>query len=213
MNILPLVFNPFGVNTYIVWDTESLQAAVIDPGMSNSDECRKLTDVISAKGLHVVSLINTHLHVDHALGDAFIESHYGVSLSANTDDAFLGRQLESQAAMFHLPIATNPVTITTELKQGDRISLGSESLEVLEVPGHSPGSIALYSSTDGFVITGDALFNGSIGRTDLPGGDFATLIRSIRTHLLPLPDDTIVYPGHGPTSTIGAEKKWNPFLK
>lgn len=214
MKIKTLEFNPFGVNTYIVWNKDTLEAAVVDPGMSNQNECFRFKQFVEIERLQITKLINTHLHIDHTLGNEFVEATYGVSLMAHSDDAPLGAMRAQQAAMFNLRgVATDAVQIGTEIKAGDKIYLGDEHLEVLEVPGHSPGSIALYSPADGFVITGDALFRGSVGRTDLPGGNHSTLINSIKTHLMTLPSDTVVYPGHGPATIIGQEAKTNPFIR
>lgn len=213
MKIKKFEFNIFGVNTYVVWNPESMETAVIDPGMADEREEHGLSDFISREGLQVTTLLNTHLHIDHTLGDDYVEERYGVGLQAHPADDFLGQRRDVQAQMFHMRIAPpKPLQISVELKAGDKIFLGKEYLEALEVPGHSPGSLAFYSPTGKFVITGDALFMGSVGRTDLPRGDHRTLIESVRTNLLSLPDDTIVYPGHGPETTIGAEKYQNPYL-
>ncbi|MDE6651900.1 MAG: MBL fold metallo-hydrolase [Paramuribaculum sp.] len=214
MKIKSLEFNLFGVNTYIIWDTDTMETAVIDPGMSDPDECFRFKQFIEDEKLQVTKLINTHLHIDHTLGNEYVENAFGVALMAHSSDAPLGANRAQQAAMFHLRgVATDAVKIGIEIKGGDKIYLGDEYLEVLDVPGHSPGSIALYSPVDKFVITGDALFRGSVGRTDLPGGNHATLIDSIKTNLMTLPADTIVYPGHGPATTIGQERVYNPFLR
>jgi glyoxylase-like metal-dependent hydrolase (beta-lactamase superfamily II) len=213
MKIARAEYNLFGVNTYIVWNTDTLEAAVIDPGMQNPDECFHFKRYIEQQKLQIVSLINTHLHIDHTLGNEFIEDTYGVGLTAHPADAPLGASRAQQAAMFHLRgVATTPVSIDIEVKAGDKIYLGDEYMEVIEVPGHSPGSIALYCAADRFVITGDALFKGSIGRTDLPGGNHATLVHAVTDNLLSLPDNTVVYPGHGPSTTIRDEKATNPYL-
>lgn len=205
-------FNMFGEQTYVVYDPETREAAVIDPGMMNARETVVLFKFISSEKLSVRHLIMTHLHVDHIMGATQVKNTFGVSLSANENDAFLGKRIAEQVQMFHLPLEVSNVGIEHNLKDGDRIMIGNSTLEVLAVPGHSPGSIALYSPEDGFVITGDALFRGSIGRTDLPGGDFPTLINSITSKLLSLPDSTIVFPGHGPSTTVGEEKQLNPYL-
>lgn len=213
MRIRAIEFNLFGVNTYIVWNERTLDTAIVDPGMFNQRECDALVSFISDNNLNVVRLINTHMHIDHIAGDDFVEGMYNVGLTAHPADGFLGQQRDMQAQMFHLQeVRTTPLSIDSPVRPGDRIFLGDQYLSVLEVPGHSPGSIALYCPSNDFVITGDALFNGSIGRTDLPGGDYATLIKSISDRLLTLPTQTVVYPGHGPATTIGQEIKSNPFL-
>lgn len=217
IEIKRLEYNFFGVATYIVWDSEVRHAVVVDPGMMNRDEQRHFDSFISSKGLEVTHLVNTHLHIDHTLGNDYVASRYGIVTEAHPADAPLGAQRGSQAEMFRLPIARpEPLVISRNLADGDRISLDTgnsdDDLRVISVPGHSPGSIALYCKSAGWVIAGDALFQGSIGRTDLPGGDYATLIESIRSRLLTLPPSTVVYPGHGPATTIGAEIRGNRFL-
>lgn len=212
MNIQGFQFNLFEVNTYVVWNASTLEAAVIDPGMSTEEENRRLSNFIIANRLQVTALLNTHLHIDHVLGDKYVEKSYDVMLQASASDEFLGCRLDAQASMFHLPLSPDALSIDVSLNHGDRIYLGDEFLEVLEVPGHSPGSLAFYAPESEFVITGDALFSGSIGRTDLPGGDHTTLVRSVTDKLLTLPPNTVVYPGHGPATTIGYERQINPFL-
>lgn len=213
MRIHSFEFNLFGVNTYLIWDESTLQTAVVDPGMSNRGECEEFSRFVCDNRLDITRLIDTHLHIDHTMGNEYVEEKYHVGLTAHRADAPLGEMRAAQARAFRLQGAPDtPVRIDIEANGGDRIYLGEQWLEVIEVPGHSPGSIALYSPAGGFVVTGDALFNGSIGRTDLAGGDHATLIRSIRSALLTLPPDTIVYPGHGPSTTIAREQRSNPFL-
>lgn len=213
MNIQSFVFNLFGVNTYIVWDGASKEAAIIDPGMSNPNEQRVIIDFIEMHRLSVRHLINTHLHIDHTLGNDYITQLFGTPTEAHIADAPLGEARAAQAQMFHLRIpAPAPLQIAKELNDGNKIYLGNEFLTVISVPGHSPGSIALYCPQSGFVITGDALFQRSIGRTDLPGGNHAQLLSSIRSRLLTLPENTMVYPGHGGVTTIGDESRFNPFL-
>ena len=136
----------------------------------------------------------------------------GLGLEASRDDEFLSKRIAEQADMFRLPIKMPPVEISKYLEPSDKINIGDDYLVVISVPGHSPGSIALYSPSSSFVLTGDALFDGSIGRTDLPGGDYATLINSITNNLMTLPDDTVVYAGHGDPTTIGRQKQVNPYL-
>ncbi len=213
MKIARFEFNLFGVNTYVVWDEATKQAAVIDPGMQTDAEALQLDEFIKAHSLNVTHLINTHLHIDHTLGNDHIIKHYNLTTEAHQGDATLGLGRAEQARMFHLRMAEpSPLNIGVNLHGGEEIALGAGKLKVIEVPGHSQGSIALYDAADKFVITGDALFNGSIGRTDLPGGNHQQLVNAIRKQLLTLPDDTAVYPGHGPATTIGAEKYQNPYL-
>lgn len=213
MELKSFEFNPFGERTYVVYDLESRQAAIVDPGMMSETEKMDIESFVQANSLKVKYLINTHLHIDHVAGNEFVENRYDVGLSANYADAFLGERLAQQAEMFHLnPSVAGCANISHRLKDGEVIHLGKEPIEIIYVPGHSPGSIALYSPVGKFVLTGDALFRGSIGRTDLPGGDYATLIRSIRERLFTLPDNTVVYPGHGPKTTIAIEKQMNPYV-
>ena len=215
MNIKRFTFNPFGESTYLVWDVPTGCAAVVDPGMSNSAEERMFDRFAQNNSLTITQIINTHLHLDHCWGNNYVKNRYGVSTAANLEDSFLSERVAQQARMFGLGGDDGdfqPVAIDTELKDGDTISIGESNLQVLAVPGHSPGSIALYDPVGGFVIVGDALFRGAIGRTDLPGGDYKTLSASIRNKLFALPDKTIVYPGHEATTTIGIEKKTNPYV-
>ncbi len=212
MNIAKFEFSLFGINTYVVYDPTQKKAAIIDPGMINSEEEQALTRFIDRNNLEVTHIINTHLHIDHAIGVAFAKKHFNVPFLGHKEDQFLGERLRQQAEAFGINEKVEDASIDTFLKAGDKINIGSGALEVLQVPGHSPGSIALYDRSGDFVITGDALLQGSVGRTDLPGGNGSQLIKSIRDHLLPLPDSTIVYPGHGPATTIGRERAANPFL-
>lgn len=213
MKIAKFEFSLFGINTYVVYDPITKGCAIIDPGMISEEEEKALTGFIDRNELNVTHIIDTHLHVDHAVGVGFAKKKFNVPLFAHKSDEILGKRVKQQAQMFGISEQVEDISINSYLEDGDVIRIGDGELKVLHVPGHSPGSVALYDEKDGFVITGDALFNGSIGRTDLPGGDFATLITSIKDKLLTLPDDTVVYPGHGPATTIGAEKRYNQFLR
>ncbi len=212
MQVITLQFNNFAVNTYIVYDPHTHICAIIDPGMMNSREEQAFAKVIQDNNLKPEHLINTHMHIDHVMGNAFTSGKYDLRLKAHKDDEILGSRVKAQAQMFGLPISPKEISIDTYIDAGDIIKIGEGELKVLHVPGHSPGSIALYDAIDGFVITGDALFAGSIGRTDLPGGSGPQLIKAIRTNLLTLPPATVVYPGHGPATTIAAEMSDNPFI-
>lgn len=212
MQVAIFQFSLFGINTYVVFDPESKECVIIDPGMSTPQEEKAIENFLAEKGLTLTQIINTHLHIDHVAGIPFLREKYGAPVKAHEGDKFLGEGLDLQAGMFGLNLDLGDLEISEYLKPGDKIKIGKGELEVIEVPGHSKGSISLYSPADKFVITGDALFQGSIGRTDLPGGNYKELISSIEKGLLNLPDDTVVFPGHGPSTTIGAEKRSNPFL-
>lgn len=213
MKVSRFVFNMFGVNTYVIWDPESSEAAIIDPGMIDDQERNALDNFIESRKLKVTQLINTHSHLDHIFGNTYIKEKYGLEIKAHPADAFLAESLPEQSCRFGLRMPLKPQSIDVELHDGDTIFLGKERIDVLGVPGHSPGGIALYCPESNFVITGDTLFPGSMGRTDLPMGDYATLADAIRRKLLTLPDSTVVLSGHGGETTIGNEKKSNPFLK
>lgn len=214
LKVKQFVFNPVGVNTFVVYDSDTFDALVIDPGMLENHEHEEFDKFIADNNLKVQQIVNTHLHFDHCFGDNYVRDRYGVKVAASVGDDFLGKQLANQARSFHIPTSsgTSAIEIDVKLTEGDRIQVGEYEFTVLEVPGHSPGSIALYCAKAGIVFVGDALFRGSIGRTDLAGGDHATLIRNIKQKLLTLPDETIVAPGHSAPTTIGEEKKHNPYL-
>lgn len=213
MKVAIFQFSLFGINTYVVYDPAIKECVIIDPGMINREEEKAMTEFIRKNSLIVDSVINTHLHIDHAVGNSFLKKEYDTTVLANDADLPLGERMQQQAQMFGLTGSFQGIEVTQFIKAGDRIKVGDGELEVIEVPGHSRGSVALYDREDGFVIVGDALFQGSIGRTDLPGGDYPTLISSIKNGLLTLPDNTIVYPGHGSPTTIGEEKRFNPYLR
>ena len=213
MKIAIFQFSLFGINTYVVYDPDTKCCAIIDPGMLGSQEEKAITDFINKNNLKVTHIINTHLHLDHAVGNNFLKDTYNVPILAHKDDEPLGERMQQQAYMFGINEKFKGVEISDYLTDGEIIKIGDGELKVLSVPGHSPGSVALYDREGGFLIAGDALFNGSIGRTDLPGGNHNQLISSIKNKLFTLPDNTVVYPGHGPATTIGDEKRFNPYLK
>ncbi len=214
MKISRFIFNAFGENTYVAYDPETLHAAIIDPGMVDADEERAISSFIERNGLTVTDMILTHVHIDHSFGVDFVKEHYHVPVAASMADQPLGLTRQEQAQMFHLRMTLGDVIVEKPLKEGDVIDLGPESkMTVIECPGHSPGGLALYSRANGVVFVGDSLFPGSIGRTDICGGDHAQLVDSIRRKLLTLPADTVVLPGHGDETTIAREKKFNPYLR
>lgn len=213
LNIKQFVFNPFDENTYIVSDTDSGEAIVVDPGMSNDAENSRFDKYVADNGLKITEVVLTHMHLDHCFGANHIHSLYGAPIAASAADAILGVSIAGQAARFGIYMPeSEAVRASVELTDGDIVKFGTESLQVLAVPGHSRGGIALYSRAGNVVFTGDSLFRRSIGRTDLPGGNHNELIDSVRSRLLTLPPDTLVLPGHGPSTTIGEELLGNPFV-
>ena len=206
-------FNPFGENTYVLSD-ETREAIVVDCGCMTAGERSLFSDYITEHELTPVRLLCTHLHFDHIIGNAFIRDTYGLQPEASRLDVEQLPSLEVQMAGLGLPphLIFESVPVEKYLAEGDTVRFGRSELQVLSTPGHSPGSLSFYSPADGFVLSGDALFAGSIGRTDLWGGDFRTLITAIREKLLTLPDDTVVYSGHGPATTVSIERNENPYL-
>lgn len=214
LKIKQFAFNPFGVNTYLVWDDSCGEAIVVDPGMIDEREHTLFDKYVADNNLHITQIVNTHLHLDHCFGDNALSKRYGVKIAANTADAPLGARVDEQAAMFGTPLrGSHNVEIDFPLHDGDSIAVGQYSFIVLEVPGHSPGGIALYCKEAHLAIVGDSIFHMSIGRTDLPGGDYPTLIDALRKKILTLPDDTQLLTGHDRPTTVGSEKAGNPFLK
>ena len=212
MNATMMTVNPFGENMYILWDEASHEAVVVDPGMMRQDERDMVTKFIADKNLKVKHILLTHLHLDHVTSARWLADQTGADVCGSVLDKELGLSLPQQVAQFHLKIESDVLTIDRHLQDGETIPLGDETIEVLHVPGHSPGGLAFYLPQSSLLIAGDTIFNGSVGRTDLMGGDMATLINSIREKIFPLPDETVIASGHGPTTTIADEKRFNPFL-
>lgn len=212
MRVSRFTFNMFGVNTYILWDEVSKDATIIDPGMIDATDRNIIDEFIRKNDLKLSHLINTHMHIDHSFGISYIKEKYKLRLEANSDDQFLAQRLKEQATMFGIPISIDDLRIDGDLKDVEKLFVGNEELDVIHVPGHSPGGIVLYAPQSSFIISGDVLFNSSIGRTDLPGGNYSQLINAINSKLMILPRDTVVYPGHGPETTIEQELHNNPYL-
>jgi hydroxyacylglutathione hydrolase len=211
MQVQSFTFNPFAENTFVVYDPESLEAAIIDPGCYEPEEQEQLQAFIDEKGLTPTLLLNTHCHIDHVLGNWFVKKTWNLKLHIHQlDDAVL-RSVPTYAPMYGFS-RYQPTEPDAWLEEGQELTLGKHRLKVLFVPGHAPGHVVFWQPEQKFCINGDCLFNGSIGRTDLPGGDHDTLLTSIREKLFTLPDDTKVYCGHGPATSIGHEKKHNPFF-
>lgn len=211
MKIHKFTFNPFLENTYIIWDEETKEAAVVDPGMSDSSEENEFTAFVERNKLKIIYLINTHCHIDHIFGCGFIKLKYNPVFYLPQEDLTLYQNAESQASMFGVEISKLPAA-EKFLSEDLEIILGKEPITILFTPGHSPGEFCLYLKESNFCISGDVLFYESIGRTDLPGGNSDILMDSIKNKLFTLPDDVTIYPGHGEESTIGHERTHNPFL-
>jgi glyoxylase-like metal-dependent hydrolase (beta-lactamase superfamily II) len=206
-SIIPVT--PFQQNCTLLWCEHSNQAAVVDPG---GDVGRILAE-IEARGVEPVKILLTHAHIDHVGGTAELAEELGIPVEGpQREDAVWLQGLERQSAMFGLP-RVRSFTPDRWLEQGDRVSFGEQQLEVLHCPGHTPGHLVFFHAEERLALVGDVLFKGSIGRTDFPGGDHATLLRSIRERLWPLGDDVRFIPGHGPISSIGEERRSNPFVR
>lgn len=205
-----LVFNPFQVNTYVLSD-ETSECIVVDAACYTEKEKESLDAYIASQGLKLTKLVNTHCHVDHVLGLRHMVDKYGVGLEVHENDIQLLTEAKKHGVIFGFDVEEPPL-VTGYLTEGKDITFGNSVLKTFFVPGHSPGSIAFYNPDQKFVITGDVLFNGSIGRTDLPGGDYDQLMKSIYQKLMVLPPETDVLPGHGPFTTIHDEALNNPFL-
>ncbi|MEL7599441.1 MAG: MBL fold metallo-hydrolase [Proteiniphilum sp.] len=213
MKIKTFEFNPLGVNTYVLSDATK-ECVVIDAACFYADEKEILFNYIFDHDLVIKHLINTHLHFDHLFGVNAVAAQFELTLACHRDDEFLLEDIPAQLRMFGLPnVNTNyRPQIGRYLDEGDQIAFGNQILEVIHVPGHSPGSIVFYNRDENALFSGDALFHSGIGRTDLAGGDFDALTTGIKTKLFTLPAETRVYPGHGPATTIGQEKIDNPFV-
>jgi hydroxyacylglutathione hydrolase len=211
MVIQRFVFSPFQENTFVVY-SDNLEAMIIDPGCYSSAEEQKLLTFIQSNNLNVKYLVNTHSHIDHVFGNAFVEETWKVSSSANAGDDFWIKGMAAQYRMFGLEMRKQAPPIGHFLNEGDFIQLGDAIFTIFQVPGHSPGSIVLYNAGQHCLFAGDVLFEGGIGRTDLQGGDYQQIIQGIQGKLMVLPDETVVYPGHGSNTTIGQERRTNPYL-
>ncbi len=210
LNIQSFTFNPFSENTYIVYN-ESGDCIIFDPGMYTASDEKVLTDFITSNNLKPHYLINTHCHIDHIMGNRFVSEKYQLDLHAHQLEERILQMGVASASMYGLHY-TPSVDIVNFIDENDTIILGKDQLKILFTPGHSPGSLSFYNAEAKFVVVGDVLFQGSIGRTDLPGGHHDTLLQSVRNQLFVLPDDTAVYSGHGPSTDIGTEKRYNPFF-
>lgn len=211
MNIKRFEFNMFPVNCYVLWD-ETKEAAIIDAGCFYPSEQQKLKEFISSNELKVKYVLNTHLHLDHVFGNAFLARELGLKPIASELDEFLLPKIGEYCHQFGFQLNEEPPALGGHIAEGDSITFGNTTLKVIHTPGHSPGSMVFYNEEEHCIFSGDVLFRGSIGRSDLDGGSHRQLIDSIRYKLLVLPDETTVYPGHGEPTQIGYEKMNNPFF-
>lgn len=212
MEVEIFVNNPWQQNTVVLYDRTG-EAVIIDCGCLGDEEEGQLKSFLSEKQLKPVALLDTHLHIDHIFGNNFVKKAFGLEAQAGVADNYLIEHAVEYAAMLGITGITPPPAVGKFLNDGDVVKFGNSELKVIAVPGHSPGSLCFYSETDRLLIAGDVLFAGSVGRSDLPGGNGRQLIEGIKTKLLCLPDEVRVIPGHGPETTIGEERKHNPFLR
>ena len=209
LHVKTFVFNPFSENTYVVYD-DSLEAVVIDPGCYEQEEKDHLDNFIKSEKLIVTYLLNTHAHIDHVLGNYHVKEKYKVPFLMHKKDESVLKAVKAYAPNYGFINYTEALP-DQFLEEGDEVIFGNSKFSVLFVPGHAPGHIAFYNQKEKILMGGDVLFKRSVGRTDLPGGNHETLINSIHQKLFVLPDDVVVYPGHGDTTTLGEEKISNPF--
>ena len=209
LKIESFIFSPFQENTYVAFD-ETGEGMILDPGCYEQQEQLTLSEFISKNNLRITLAINTHCHIDHVLGNQFVKNKYKIPLAIPEGEKEVYASVKAYAPNYGFPNYQEAV-VDQYIKMQDTIEFGNTRFEVLLVPGHSPGHLAFYHSDSKICLGGDVLFQGSIGRTDLPGGDYQTLITSIHEKIFSLPDETIVYSGHGPPTTVGQEKKTNPF--
>ena len=212
MKIKSFAFNPFQENTFVVYD-ETKECIIIDPGCYTEKERTELRRFITSEELKPVKLINTHCHIDHVLGNKFVSELWDLELYMNKEDLPLLENAGNIGKMYGMEDYEGSPYPKHFLAQDDTLTFGESSFKILFTPGHAPGHICLYSKENNLLIAGDVLFQGSIGRTDLPGGDHSTLINSIITQLFPLSNETQVFCGHGPSTNLGYEKEHNPFLQ
>jgi len=211
IQIKTFYFNDLRECTYVLWD-ETLECIIIDPGCYSSSERERLVKFIVSENLKPVKIVNTHGHFDHIMGNAFVATEWGIKTHIHPQDKPHLERAQKYSELFGYSIEQPPLD-TIDIDDGDKITFGNSFVTVMHTPGHTRGGVSLYNLEEKFVITGDALFAGSIGRTDLPGGDYDQLMESLLGRLVKLGNDFKVYPGHGPVTTIGQELDTNPFLR
>lgn len=206
------VFNPFNENTFIIYDEETRECVIIDPGCVSQEEENRLYGFLDSHQLKPLMIINTHGHVDHVVGNNAVKRRFGIAVAAHPDTHPDIVQAKRQAVWLGMQPVGDIDLPDVALEDDQEIKVGNGILEVICTPGHAKGSVSLYAPVEGWVLTGDALFSRSVGRTDLPGGNFEELNESIRTRLYTLPNETEVFPGHGESTSIGEEKDFNPYV-
>ena len=211
MEIKKFIVNPIQVNCYLLWD-ETGEALLIDCGAWFPNEREQIRSFLQTEGLTLKHYLNTHLHFDHIFGNAFVEETFGVKAWASDGDWHWAANIKERVARFGIKYEEDVPALGRILKDGDEILFGNQRAVAIAVPGHSPGSLCYYCKEDAILFSGDVLFKESIGRTDLYGGSYKALNENITSKIFTLPDNTIVYCGHGPTTTIGYEKEYNPYL-
>ena len=210
MNIAVLQFNPIAENTYILWD-DTNKCVIVDAGNSNERENNALSNFITERGLTPVLAVNTHGHFDHVLGVEYLKKSYSIPFAMSAKDQFLLDNASTSSRIYGVEVTDMP-TIDIDLDTTPELKFGDTTLTIIKTPGHCPGHVCIFEPVSKILLSGDTLFRESIGRTDLPGGDYSWIMRSILDNLIPLGDDVRVYPGHGPESTIGHETMYNPFI-
>ncbi len=211
MNIAKLIFNPIQENTYVAWD-DTLECVIIDAGNFGEAEDTALDNFITSKGLKPVMAINTHAHFDHVMGVEFVKSHYQVPFAVSSEDNYLFDATPEGANVYGFTLGKMPRRGDIDLNTTEELKFGNTTLKVIKSPGHTPGGVSLYEPQSKSLFTGDTIFKESIGRTDLPGGDYVQLMESILKNIIPLGDEVKFYPGHSDSSTIGHETLYNPFV-
>lgn len=211
LKIHSIAYNPWQENTYII-EAPNGDCIIVDPGCLSPEEQEHLASFLSEKSLTPVRLLNTHLHLDHVFGNRFVCEKYNLGAEAHKDDEFWLEQTVPYAAQMGFQLEQNPPALKGYLEHRQLIEFGGSTIKIFHIPGHSPGGVALYMEREKIVIAGDVLFRESVGRADLPGGNFDKLINGIKINLFTLPDETVVYSGHGPSSTIAHEKANNPYF-
>lgn len=212
LQIETFVFNPYQENTYVLSDSETKECVIVDPGMHNHLEEEELREFVESNGLKPVALLNTHCHIDHVLGNHFVFAEWGLLPQFHEQELPVLISVQNYAPQMGIRYEPSPIG-EVFLEDGHSVRVGEYELQAIFAPGHSPAHLCYYIPTEDMLVGGDVLFRNSIGRTDLPGGDHDTLLRSIQTRIYTLPDETIVYPGHGPSTTVGFEKATNPFVR